>query len=127
MLRTVPGTVLPWTDGLQQNAFAVLSPVLAVTKGLTLSQLRELTGLEGSTIQNWVKRGWVERPTGKRYGEQQIVRIVIINMLRNSMQLDKIIALISCGVYSFPSILIFLSVPISLLMEITVCSGFATA
>ena len=25
MLRTVPGTVLPWTDGLQQNAFAVLS------------------------------------------------------------------------------------------------------
>lgn len=95
MLRTVPGTVLPWTDGLQQNAFAVLSPVLAVTKGLTLSQLRELTGLEGSTIQNWVKRGWVERPTGKRYGEQQIVRIVIINMLRNSMQLDKIIALMT--------------------------------
>ena len=95
MLKTVPGTVLPWTDGLQQNAFAVLSPVLAVTKGLTLSQLRELTGLEGSTIQNWVKRGWVERPTGKRYGEQQIVRIVIINMLRNSMQLDKIIALMT--------------------------------
>ena len=95
MLRTVPGTVLPWTDGLQQNAFAVLSPVLAVTKGLTLSQLRELTGLEGSTIQNWVKRGWVERQTGKRYGEQQIVRIVIINMLRNSMQLDKIIALMT--------------------------------
>ncbi len=95
MLQNVPGTVLPWTDGLQQNAFAVLSPVLAVTKGLTLSQLRELTGLEGSTIQNWVKRGWVENPTGKRYGEQQIVRIVIINMLRNSMQLDKIIALMA--------------------------------
>lgn len=95
MLQTVPGTVLPWTEGLQQNAFAVLSPVLAVTKGLTLSQLRELTGLEGSTIQNWVKRGWVENPTGKRYGETQIVRIVIINMLRNSMQLEKIIALMA--------------------------------
>lgn len=95
MINTVPGTVLPWTDGLQHNAFAVLSPVLAVTKGLTLSQLRELTGLEGSTIQNWVKRGWVESPTGKRYGEQQIVRIVIINMLRSSMQLDKIIALMT--------------------------------
>lgn len=95
MLQNVPGTVLPWTEGLQQNAFAVLSPVLAVTKGLTLSQLRELTGLEGSTIQNWVKRGWVENPTGKRYGEAQIVRIVIINMLRNSMQLEKIIALMA--------------------------------
>ncbi len=94
-MKSVPGTVLPWTEGLQQNAFAVLSPVLAVTKGLTLSQLRELTGLEGSTIQNWVKRGWVENPTGKRYGEQQIVRIVIINMLRNSMQLDRIIALMT--------------------------------
>lgn len=95
MMKTVPGTALPWTEGLQKNAFAVLSPVLAVTKGLTLSQLRELTGLEGSTIQNWVKRGWVESPTGKRYGEQQIVRIVIINMLRNSMQLDRIIALMT--------------------------------
>lgn len=95
MLQMVPGTVLPWTDGLHQNAFAVLSPVLAVTKGLTLSQLRELTGLEGSTIQNWVKRGWVESPSGKRYGEQQIVRIVIINMLRGAMQLDKIIALMA--------------------------------
>ena len=127
MLRTVPGTVLPWTDGLQQNAFAVLSPVLAVTKGLTLSQLRELTGLEGSTIQNWVKRGWVERPTGKRYGEQQIVRIVIINMLRNSMQLDKIIALISCGVYAFPSMVTFSEVPIFLLIDMIVLSAFVTA
>ena len=35
MMKNVPGTVLPWTDGLQKNAFAVLSPVLAVTKGLT--------------------------------------------------------------------------------------------
>ena len=95
MMKNVSGTVLPWTDGLQKNAFAVLSPVLAVTKGLTLSQLKELTGLEGSTIQNWVKRGWVESPTGKRYTEQQIVRIVIINMLRNSMQLDRIIALMT--------------------------------
>ena len=27
MMKNVPGTVLPWTDGLQKNAFAVLSPV----------------------------------------------------------------------------------------------------
>lgn len=95
MLKNIPGTVLEWNEGLSKNAFAVLSPVLSVTKGLTLSQLKELTGLEGTTIQNWVKRGWVESPTGKRYGEQQIVRIILINMLRNAMQLEKIIALMS--------------------------------
>lgn len=95
MLNVIPGTALPWEDGLSKNAFAVLSPVLSVTKGLTLSQLKELTGLEGTTIQNWVKRSWIESPTGKRYGEQQIVRIILINMLRNSMQLDKIIQIMS--------------------------------
>lgn len=93
MLNNIPGTALPWNEGLSKDAFAVLFPVLSVTKGLTLSQLKELTGLEGTTIQNWVKRGWVESPTGKRYGEQQIVHIILINMLRNSMQLEKIIAL----------------------------------
>ena len=95
MLKNIPGTVLEWNEGLSHNAFLVLSPVLSVTKGLTLSQLKELTGLESSTIQNWVKRGWVESPTGKRYGEQQIVRIILINMLRNSMQLEKIAALMN--------------------------------
>lgn len=93
MLKYIPGTVLEWNEGLSKNAFLILSPVLSVTKGLTLSQLKELTGLEGTTIQNWVKRGWVESPTGKRYGEQQIVRIILINMLRNAVQLEKIIAL----------------------------------
>lgn len=95
MLKNIPGTALPWNEGLSKDAFAVLLPVLSVTKGLTLSQLKELTGLEGTTIQNWVKRGWVESPKAKRYGEQQIVRIILINMLRNSMQLEKIIALMS--------------------------------
>ncbi len=92
-LKNIPGTALEWTEGLSKNAFAVLSPVISVTKGLTLSQLKELTGLEGYTIQNWVKRGWVESPSGKRYAEQQIVRIILINMLRNAMQLEKIVAL----------------------------------
>lgn len=95
ILKNIPGTALEWTEGLSKNAFAVLSPVMSVTKGLTLSQLKELTGLEGYTIQNWVKRGWVERPSGKRYAEQQVVRIILINMLRNAKQLEKIIALMS--------------------------------
>ena len=93
MLELIPGTVLNFNSVAAENCYSVIAPLLTVTKGLTLAQVRELTGLEASTIQNWVKRGWVERPSGKRYGEQQIVRIILINMLRSSMQLEKIIAL----------------------------------
>lgn len=89
-MEKVPGTNIKFYEGLEKNAFAVLSPIFSVTKGLTLSQLRELTGLESSTIQNWVKRGWIANPDGKRYGERQTVRIILINMLKGSMQLEKI-------------------------------------
>ena len=43
------------------------------------------------------------------------------------LSLVRIIAEISCGVYSLPSIFTLWSLPISRLMEMTVCSGFATA
>ena len=52
-----------------------------------------LTGLNGSTIQNWVKRGWVAAPVGKRYGRRQLMRIILINMLRDVMKLENIIAI----------------------------------
>ena len=90
-MNCIPGTVLPFEAGMESNCFSVVSPLLSVTKGLTLSQVRELTGMEGSTIQNWVKRGWVKNPQGRRYGEEQVVRIMLINMLRGAMQLDKIV------------------------------------
>ncbi|MEG1887085.1 MAG: DUF1836 domain-containing protein [Oscillospiraceae bacterium] len=91
----LPGTTLAGTEESYQNAFGTLEPVLSATKGLTLSQLHELTGLAGSTIQNWVKRGWVANPTTRRYGECQVVRVILINMLRNSLKLEKIISLMS--------------------------------
>ena len=73
----------------------MISPVLDATGGLTLSQLSKLTGLEGSTIQNWIKRGWVSSTHGKKYSEQQVVRILLINMLRGSMKLDDIAGLMN--------------------------------
>ena len=87
-MQFLPGTVLQ-TDQLSLG-FGNLTPSLMTTKGLTLSQVCSVTGLEPSTIQNWIKRGWVAHPENKRYGEYQLARILIINMLRASMQLDNI-------------------------------------
>ncbi len=91
----IPGTVLNYSKEVAENSFSVIAPLLSVTKGLTLAQVRELTGLETTTIQNWVKRGWVKNPHGKRYGEEQVMRIILINMMRSSLQLEQIAYLMS--------------------------------
>ncbi len=60
-----------------------------------LSQIREITGLDAPALQNWIKRGWVSSPSGKRYNIDQVARILIINMLRDVFQLEKIAFLMS--------------------------------
>lgn len=70
-----------------------LQPLIKAGDGLTLSQVCSVTGLEPSTIQNWVKRGFVARPVAKKYRERQIARIMLINYLRDSMKLENIGAL----------------------------------
>lgn len=90
MLEVIPGTALKFNSAAADDCYSIIAPLLTVTKGLTLAQVRELTGLESSTIQNWVKRGWVKNPEGKRYGEEQVIRIILINMMRGSMQLEQI-------------------------------------
>ena len=87
-MQNLPGTVLPTED--ITVGFDVIHPSIRATNGLTLAQVCAVTGLEQSTIQNWIKRGWVAHPENKRYGEYQLARIMIINMLRASMQLDNI-------------------------------------
>ncbi|MBQ6066592.1 MAG: DUF1836 domain-containing protein [Clostridia bacterium] len=87
-MQNLPGTVLPTEDITM--GFDVIHPSIRATNGLTLAQVCTVTGLEQSTIQNWIKRGWVAHPENKRYGEYQLARIMIINMLRASMQLDNI-------------------------------------
>ena len=87
-----PGTVIE-RDG--QNAEEFLFGVCAVTKGLMLAQVREITGLETPAIQNWINRGWVQKPVDKRYGVDHLARIIIINMLRDVMKLESIAALLT--------------------------------
>lgn len=87
-----PGTVIERSG---QDADSFLLGIFAVTKGLMLAQVREITGLDTSAIQNWVNRGWVQKPVDKRYSVDHLARIMIINMLRDVMKLENIAALLT--------------------------------
>ncbi len=78
-----------------QGAESFLFGIFAVTKGLMLAQVREITGLDTHMIQNWINRGWVKRPVDKRYSMDQLARIMIINMLRDVMRLEDISVLLT--------------------------------
>ena len=65
-------------------------PLIQATNGLTLSQVCKLSSLEPSTIQNWIKRGYVPHPVGKKYRERHLARILLIAQLRESMQIDRV-------------------------------------
>ena len=85
---TIPGTNLTFTknDGM----FSMFEPLIKATDGLTLGQVCAITGLETSTIQNWVKRQFVARPVKKKYHERQLARILLISSLRDAMKIDSI-------------------------------------
>lgn len=84
----IPGTKISYTD--ENIGFSYFAPLIRATDGLTLSQVCTLTGLETSTIQNWVKRGFVPRPISKLYRERHLARILLISALRDSMQIDRV-------------------------------------
>ena len=90
----IPGTTLTGerenadrTDGLFQSMF--------LAGGLTLSQVASITGLEPYTIQNWVKRGFLPPPQGKRYNMEQVCRLINMNILKGNMPLEQIVHLMS--------------------------------
>lgn len=93
MIR-LPGTALKIEEGRLIYGFANLSSLFSVTGGLTLSQICEIAGTELTTVQNWIKRGWVAHPENKRYKENHLARIIILNMLRNCLQLEQIAAIL---------------------------------
>lgn len=90
----IPGTKLKRAemDGLTGLAF--LKKVFFISNGVMLSQIREISGIDSSTLQNWTKRGWVANSRSKKYNIDQVAHILIINMLRSCMQLDSIAFLI---------------------------------
>ena len=92
--ETIPGTKLKKEDigGLTGKAF--LRQIFFVSDGVMLSQIRKISGIDGSTLQNWTKRGWVANSHSKRYNMDQVAHIFLINMLRSCMQLNHIAWLI---------------------------------
>lgn len=90
----IPGTVLDRKAMGNVTGMDFLSKIFFISDGIMLSQIKEISGIDGTTLQNWVKRGWVENSKLKRYNIDQLAHILIINMLRNCMQLDRIAFLI---------------------------------
>jgi hypothetical protein len=86
----IPGTKLNKADMGNVTGLEFLSNVFYISEGVMLSQIREVSGIDGSTLQNWTKRGWVANARLKKYNIDQVAHILIINMLRSCIQLDHI-------------------------------------
>lgn len=93
MQNTFPGTTVEITK-LEQGSSRVLFDGIFATGGVTLSQVCIITGLEYYMIQNWVKRKYVSPPVKRVYSRAQLARIIIINMLRESLNIERIANLI---------------------------------
>ena len=86
----VPGTRLTRAAAGNVTGRDFLDRVFFPSDGVMLSRIRDVSGIDGSTLQNWIKRGWVENAPLKRYTVDQVAHILIINMLRSCVQLDHI-------------------------------------
>ena len=90
---TAPGSTVPYRSG--EGVFALFKPMLAAADGLTLSQVCAVTGLEPSTLQNWVKRGFVPHPVRKKYDARSLARILLIASLRDGLPIEEVGALMT--------------------------------
>jgi len=88
--QTFPGTVIQrdLMRGVSGEEF--LDKIFFITDGIMLSQIKDISGVDGTTLQNWVKRGWIGNTVNKRYSKNQLARILIVNMLRGCMRLETI-------------------------------------
>lgn len=89
MPKYFPGTKVPVSD------VSILTSIFSITSGITLSQVCEITGLEAGAIHNWVSRGYLNPPVGRKYSKNQVARIILINMLRETLTLEKIAKILS--------------------------------
>lgn len=93
-MKQLPGTKINVEQMTAQNAGMALDN-LFLCGGLTLSQVATLCGVELYTVQNWVSRGFVSPPKGKKYSRRQFCRLVIIKMLKESLSIPDITAMLS--------------------------------
>ena len=90
----LPGTVFPVDDVGREGGRAFFDKVFFMSDHIMLSHIREITGLDAMALQNWVKRKWVPNPEKKYYGREHLARFLIINMLRDTLQIARIMYLL---------------------------------
>ena len=90
----IPGTILNRKEMGDVTGLEFLNKIFYISDGVMLTQIREISGIDGSTLQNWTKRGWVANAKLKKYNIDQVAHILIINMLRSCIQLDHIALLL---------------------------------
>ena len=92
-MSVFPGTTIE-VSCLTKGCSKTLFDGIFAAGGITLSQVSSMTGLEPYMIQNWVKRGFVTPPVKRMYSREQFAGIIIINMLKEALQIDRICGLI---------------------------------
>ncbi len=90
----LPGTNIQMDLQGGQDYRRTIDAVFAITGGIYLSQLADMVGVPGATLQNWVKRGYVANPVNKRYTRRQTCRIILIALLRHTLPLEDIAVLL---------------------------------
>jgi len=88
----LPGTTIEmmFTPGAADRQ---LTPMFS-GGGLVLSQVCQLSGLEGYIIQNWIRRKYLPPPVGKKYTRRQLCRVFNINLLKDTFTLEQTAALL---------------------------------
>ena len=93
MQWTIPGTVLKIRREEAEHIEDIFSS-LFLAGGIALGQVSVITGLEPYTVQNWVKRGLLSSPQGKRYTMRQLCRIININMLKGVLPMERVCSML---------------------------------
>ncbi len=86
----IPGTIMDKEKMGDVTGKAFLDKIFYVQKGIMLAQIRDISGIDGSTLQNWVKRGWTGNAINKKYSMDQLARILLINMMRGAILFERI-------------------------------------
>jgi hypothetical protein len=90
--RDIPGTCIQLPYEMIDDVERLLEPVFA---GLLLSQVVAIgQNMSNEMIQNWVKRGYVPTTVEKKYHRRHVVRILLINVLKDGMQLEQCVNLL---------------------------------
>ena len=93
MTEYLPGTLIYVSKDRLQDIDQILDPMFLL-EGIQLRQVTLLLGIEAHTVQNWVKRGFVESPVKKLYNRDKFIRLAILNYFKDVFSLEGILDLL---------------------------------